>query len=253
MKRIAGALLLTFVTIQALSAESERPASVMPPSFTTQEYDELAQALRALEGVLRNPDLVAAARLTLSAWSGTERAFFVGHILSSAGYPVAVASGSEDAIGDAWLLVESAVGQRIVWFAVRPRESSDPAGVLGSVAIVESDGGWVGDPACYQYAAFLDLPPNAPPVIVMARRLVKAKAERVTWFSARGSYDPDGAILLYSWDFGDGEWATTREPVASHEYDEAGIYEVTLTAYDAGGAFVRISIPIHVEAGCGCS
>ena len=50
MKRIAGALLLTLATMQALSAESERPASVTPPSFTTQEYDELAQALLLTPG-----------------------------------------------------------------------------------------------------------------------------------------------------------------------------------------------------------
>lgn len=45
-----------------------------------------------------------------------------------------------------------------------------------------------------------------------------------TWvsFDASGSYDPDGGIVSYTWDFGDGNWETTSEPWTSHDYGSGG-------------------------------
>ena len=48
-------------------------------------------------------------------------------------------------------------------------------------------------------------------------------------FNASLSYDPDGDIVLYTWDFGDGNITSTTEEEIKHSYSEAGIYEVTLT------------------------
>jgi len=49
-------------------------------------------------------------------------------------------------------------------------------------------------------------------------------------FSAQGASDPDGDSLTYTWDFGDG--ATGSGQSASHTYDSAGDYRVTVTVSD---------------------
>lgn len=53
-------------------------------------------------------------------------------------------------------------------------------------------------------------------------------------FSSAGSYDPDGQIVSYQWDFGDGSTSNKANP--SHTYNAAGTYTVKLTVTDDQGA-----------------
>jgi len=52
-------------------------------------------------------------------------------------------------------------------------------------------------------------------------------------FDGSNSYDPDNAIVNYSWDFGDGTNGAGMYP--SHSYDEPGNYTVTLIVKDSDG------------------
>ncbi len=52
-------------------------------------------------------------------------------------------------------------------------------------------------------------------------------------FDAAGSSDPDGSIVGYQWDFGDG--ATASGAAVTHQYATAGHYEVTLSVVDDAG------------------
>jgi len=52
-------------------------------------------------------------------------------------------------------------------------------------------------------------------------------------FDAIGSYDPDGTIYAYSWDFGDGSTATG--PDVFHYWDVAGVFTIALTVIDNDG------------------
>jgi len=49
-------------------------------------------------------------------------------------------------------------------------------------------------------------------------------------FDATGSKDPDGTVVSYSWDFGDGTTGTGATP--SHTYAKSGAYVVNLTVTD---------------------
>ena len=53
-------------------------------------------------------------------------------------------------------------------------------------------------------------------------------------FDASASYDPDGTIVSYEWDFGDTNSGSGATP--SYEYASAGTYEVTLTVTDNDAA-----------------
>jgi hypothetical protein len=56
--------------------------------------------------------------------------------------------------------------------------------------------------------------------------------EEIT-FDSSGSFDADGEIVQYYWDFGDG--TSSFEPVTTHVYYEKGIYKVSLSTFDNNG------------------
>jgi plastocyanin len=54
-------------------------------------------------------------------------------------------------------------------------------------------------------------------------------------FNASTSYDPDGTLVSYFWDFGDGTNLTEADPVGTHAFAEAETYTVTLQVTDNDG------------------
>jgi PKD repeat protein len=58
------------------------------------------------------------------------------------------------------------------------------------------------------------------------------------------SEDPDGDVVAWHWDFGDGATSTDAEP--SHEYAAAGSYDVTLTVTDSTGASASATRTVDV-------
>ena len=54
-----------------------------------------------------------------------------------------------------------------------------------------------------------------------------------TTLDASASSSPDGAIVSYDWDFGDGETGTGA--VVTHTYEDKGLYEITLVVTDSNG------------------
>ena len=52
-------------------------------------------------------------------------------------------------------------------------------------------------------------------------------------FDASASNDPDGSIVLYSWDFGDN--TTGKGKTTAHTYDEEGNYTIMLEVFDNVG------------------
>jgi PKD repeat protein len=58
-------------------------------------------------------------------------------------------------------------------------------------------------------------------------------------FDGTGSYDPDGSITSYEWDFGDGTSATGFNP--THIYTEEGTYTVALAVIDDDGSYAQFT------------
>ena len=55
-------------------------------------------------------------------------------------------------------------------------------------------------------------------------------------FNASASFDADGSIILYAWDFGDGATSTSPSPVVAYSYPADGNYTVQLTVTDNSGS-----------------
>jgi len=73
---------------------------------------------------------------------------------------------------------------------------------------------------------------NAPPQAHPGSDLTVAVGETIT-FDGSGSTDPDGNILVYGWDFGDGGASSGVAPV--YAYPRTGSYRVQLTVTDDSG------------------
>jgi hypothetical protein len=63
-------------------------------------------------------------------------------------------------------------------------------------------------------------------------------------FDATGSIDPDGDMLTFTWDFGDGN--KDVGPSVTHTYDNEANYTVTLTADDGNGGVDIDTIRVNV-------
>ncbi|HIC90874.1 MAG TPA: PKD domain-containing protein, partial [Syntrophaceae bacterium] len=86
-----------------------------------------------------------------------------------------------------------------------------------------------------------------PPVANFTFSLSSPEIGQKISFNASSSYDPDGYITNYQWDFGDGNLTTTDQPIIEHTYSSAGNYTVTLTVTDDDGLSASISKQISVS------
>jgi PKD repeat protein len=76
--------------------------------------------------------------------------------------------------------------------------------------------------------------PNLPPVADFTYTI-----NGMTVTFTDNSYDPDGVIVSWLWDFGDGNTSTEQNPI--HTYAAPGSYTVTLTVTDDDGASSSVS------------
>lgn len=75
---------------------------------------------------------------------------------------------------------------------------------------------------------------NYPPVAIAISNKTSADTYEDISFDGTGSYDPNDAIATYLWDFDDGTTAIT--PTATHQFEQDGVYNVTLTVVDGFNA-----------------
>jgi PKD repeat protein len=83
--------------------------------------------------------------------------------------------------------------------------------------------------------------PNEPPMAVITVYL-RDKTGLIFGFEGRSSSDPDGEVVSYEWNFGDGNTGTGVEIL--HTYAEKITYTVTLTVTDNLGAVATDTVDI---------
>lgn len=74
---------------------------------------------------------------------------------------------------------------------------------------------------------------EAPVAVIRVDRSAADAAPATIHFDASASFDPDGSVEKYRWDFGDGAFETL--PVVPHTYSQPGTYRVRLTVTDNVG------------------
>jgi parallel beta-helix repeat protein len=84
----------------------------------------------------------------------------------------------------------------------------------------------------------------APPIAHFTSSPEPALVDVLVTFNASSSYDPDGTIESYRWDFGDGNVTTVTEPIVTHIYTAQGTYTVNLTVTDNDGLTHSTTKPI---------
>lgn len=84
--------------------------------------------------------------------------------------------------------------------------------------------------------------PNTSPIAAFS----VSTADLTANFDASASTDPDGSLVSYEWDFGDGHTETGAS--TSRVYREAGVYSVTLTVTDNRGATAQVTKQVNVAA-----
>ena len=88
-------------------------------------------------------------------------------------------------------------------------------------------------------------PPNAALTVTPS----SGKPPLAVTANASGSSDPDGDIVSYSFNFGDGSPVVGPQggSTAPHSYTQAGTYTVTVTVRDSGGRASQATAPVTVS------
>lgn len=86
---------------------------------------------------------------------------------------------------------------------------------------------------------------NLPPIVGFSMTQVNDMTPVTVLFDATKSTDPDGAIVSYDWNFGDGSYGSGQ--VITHTFTDRGEYAVELRVSDNRGVMASASIPVTAQ------
>ncbi len=160
---------------------------------------------------------------SVTAWSGPSRGSSRATVLGSGGGRISTLLADSGAV----------LGAGTVGAITAGTDTSASRATLWTVALrpQAGDGGGGTDP----------LPPTARASVNCEQLQCRV--------DGTASSDPDGDIVSYAWDFGDGNSGSGAS--TTHTYAEAGRYSITLTVTDATGLTSAASQPVTLTAGGG--
>jgi PKD repeat protein len=92
---------------------------------------------------------------------------------------------------------------------------------------------------------------NRPPVAAFTWAPLTPKANQTITFDASASYNPDGSITLYEWDWNNDSTYddSYHTPIATKAWTQAGNYPVTVRVSDNDGVTSTKTITIPISSG----
>jgi hypothetical protein len=226
---VVGLLAASLVAVGQAAPQVRQPDDA---SFSAEAKAALAKGLATLQAILADPSWGSGRTLGLGGWGAREFAIYTAGVLGERGYSVTVVRSDSSANARTWLLVGLSVPGTLAWVPVEPSPGAgQPQTSLGRIPM----SGSAFASAYVSYASVVTLPPNAPPIARIRPPATRQNPGQVIQILALGSVDPDGMIVVYRWDFGDGTTATFRDGTAVHTFAKSGNYTITLTVIDNGG------------------
>lgn len=152
-------------------------------------------------------------------------------------------SGSYDSDGRivayAWNFGDATTG-----IGIKPQHTYGNPGVYTATLVVSDDKGKGSDLCSVVITVNEQL---GKPVCKIAANPTSGKAPLTVNFDGSGSYDPNGRIVAYAWNFGDG--VTGSDVKLSHTYKDSGVYRASLVVADNDGNSSDLcSVTITVNA-----
>ncbi len=255
MRWIIAALALSVVALSAGGGELPQVHQPNTTAYSAEELLSLGEAMAPLEQVLSEESQGSRRTFVAGGWESRDFASYTAGRLAEFGYEVLLAGQSGWPDGEhVWVLVGLALPARIAWVPVeaapQPESSQQTLGAVPGT--VDEDGALWFDERYVTFGEVEQLSENQMPVAKF-RCSFHLETNRANLFRAVNSYDPDGEIVLYHWDFGDGETATVTTDTVRHEFDEQGYLSITLTVIDNAGKSASTSITRRVIFRKGCS
>jgi len=190
---------------------------------------------------------------------------YEGPLLNDTGYETMFVPDVNSAFGEVNALAMLEFDETGAW----PPEGADGSGVLATIELKVIGTGLSvldldytelstvkGEPP-YQYVDYIPHTAadglfdnrigNVLPVAsfdIMHPGMIVPVVDQPITFDAYASYDDDGWLISYDWDFGDG--TTDSGMVVDHVFTEVGTYTVSLTVTDNDGATDTDSCPVNV-------
>lgn len=242
------------------------PLEVLQPNETTYSTVELGVLLPALDRlseVLSDYSLGSYRYFSPNEWESLNFSAYSAGTLAALGYKtqlVARAGWPDGA--HTWVLVGLPLAERTAWIPVeaspKPGKSQPTLGYIPSYT--DEMGRLWFDASYLDFSQQVELPANLPPVATIRAVPSTCTLGQEATFMAVTSYDPDGEIVRFRWDLGDGRTSTSR--VVHHAFTATGTYSVSLTVIDSRGASATTSLAFRVVepsephdssgGGCGC-
>jgi hypothetical protein len=246
-----------------LAQETPTPLDTRTMAVSAGALATVRRVMQSAETVLRFHRWASQHKLSAEDWASADFAAYTAGVLRYESHDITVVESSAPWQGSpthAWLLVRVTTVDGALWFPIEP---SPPAGStqlhLGRIPIVVDQGSdlWFEK----EYSSFdriLDDSPNQFPVLSLRPMVPAPEAGEMTRILAPGAIDPDGEIVLYWWDFGDGTTDRTSTWHVRHAFPSAETYRVAVTAVDNRGGVAQSAVEVKVassepgEADCGC-